>query len=348
MQTQDERLAFLMERQKGIGGSDIAAICGVDPYRSAFDVYVEKTRPPDLSDPENIHMLRGIVLEDVAAELYAEASGYKVRRMAQRAHPEYPWAMVNVDRQILSGNGKGTGALEIKSPMSRTFSDIIQYGMKDAYILQLQWALGVTGYDWGEFCAINLEHGAGPIIHFPVERNDELINDMIVRAERFWFHHVDPRIPPTPDMWKPGAPMEVPEHSGEAVTLESPEVVDLAKSVMDAWKHKKEAEEDYKACKGAAIKLMKEIEATRVHVPGVGKMNHIWQPGRTTFDFKKLKAYGAVDPDKLYQIMCDDYGWDVERVQELLDEAALDFESFEKTGNAYQQFVPYPAKGASE
>jgi putative phage-type endonuclease len=346
MQTTEERQAFLVERQKGIGGSDIAAICGVDPYRSPFDVYLEKTRPPDLSDPANIHMLRGLLLEDVAAELYSEASGNKVRRVGQRAHGEHPWAIVNADRQILSSNGKGTGALEIKSPMTRTFSDIIAGGMKDPYILQLQWALFVTGYSWGEFCAINLEHGAGPIIYFPVERNDELINLMLTKAESFWFGHVEPRLPPTPDMWKGGEPLQVPEHSGEAVTLGSPEVVELAQAVMFSWKQKKLAEEAYKDTKKAATKFMREIEATKIHVPEVGKLNYVWQPGRVQFNSKALKAYGAVDPDKLRYALVDEYAMESSYFEEILRECGLDFEQFEKQGNAYQQFTPYPAKGA--
>jgi putative phage-type endonuclease len=344
MQSNEERLAFLTERQKGIGGSDIAAICGMDPYRSAFDIYLDKTRPVDLSGPENIHMLRGILLEDLGADLYSEASGHKVRRMAQRAHKDYPWAVVNADRQILAGGDRGTGALEIKSPMAYTFSNIISYGMKDAYTLQLQWALFVTGYDWGEFCAINLEHGAGPIIYFPVERDDVLINEMHVRAERFWHLHVEAGTPPTPDMWATGEPVEVPEHSGEAVTLESAEVVELARGVVAAWKMKKAAEDSYKLRKDEVISLMKKIEAVKLHVPGVGKMNHTWQPGRTTFNHKKLKLYGAIDPDKLRVELAE---WDLmdgEQIDVILAECGMDFEMFEKKGNAYQQFVPYPAK----
>lgn len=43
--TRDETTAWLAERQKGIGSSDAAAVCGLDPYRSALECYVEKTSP---------------------------------------------------------------------------------------------------------------------------------------------------------------------------------------------------------------------------------------------------------------------------------------------------------------
>jgi len=345
MQTTEERLAFLTERQKGIGGSDIAAICGVDPYRSAFDVYLDKTRPVDLSDPQNIHMLRGLVLEDVAAELYSEDSGNKVRRMGQRSNTAYPWAIVNADRQILgNGTGKGTGALEIKSPMTTTFSKIISDGMKDQYILQLQWALFVTGYDWGEFVAINLEHGAGPIVYFPVERNNDLMHEMFVRAERFWQGHVEPRLPPTPDMWKQGDPIEVPEHKGDALTLASPEVVELAQGVFEAWKKKKEATDEYDEKKKEATKFMRDLDAQKVHIPGIGKMNNIWQPGRPQFDHKKLKTYGGIDPDKLFSALVTEWDISDDSARLILAECALDFGMFETQHDAYRQFTPYPAK----
>lgn len=39
-----DRLQWLKERQKGIGGSDAAAVLGVSRWRSPFMVYMEKTR----------------------------------------------------------------------------------------------------------------------------------------------------------------------------------------------------------------------------------------------------------------------------------------------------------------
>ena len=41
----NEKLNWLIERQKGIGGSDIGAIMGFNKWKTAFEVYVEKTEP---------------------------------------------------------------------------------------------------------------------------------------------------------------------------------------------------------------------------------------------------------------------------------------------------------------
>ena len=44
------RDAWLAERRKGIGASDVAAILGEDPRRSALSVYAEKI--DDIETPE--------------------------------------------------------------------------------------------------------------------------------------------------------------------------------------------------------------------------------------------------------------------------------------------------------
>ena len=37
------RIEWLKARQKGIGGADVAAILGINPYRTPLDIYREKT-----------------------------------------------------------------------------------------------------------------------------------------------------------------------------------------------------------------------------------------------------------------------------------------------------------------
>ena len=38
-----KNLTWDQKRQGGIGGSDIGAICGVNSYKTAYDVYLDKT-----------------------------------------------------------------------------------------------------------------------------------------------------------------------------------------------------------------------------------------------------------------------------------------------------------------
>lgn len=48
--TSAERLEWLKTRQTGIGGSDVAAILGLNRYRTPLDVYNDKTATDDPQD----------------------------------------------------------------------------------------------------------------------------------------------------------------------------------------------------------------------------------------------------------------------------------------------------------
>ena len=70
---------WLMLRKQGIGGSDAGAVCGVNPYRSAFNVYTDKTSP-DVHEEDNERMRQGRDLEDYCAKRFSEATGHRLAR----------------------------------------------------------------------------------------------------------------------------------------------------------------------------------------------------------------------------------------------------------------------------
>ena len=47
------QIDWLKERQKGIGGSDVAAILGMSPWRTPYQVWEEKTTPIDETAEED-------------------------------------------------------------------------------------------------------------------------------------------------------------------------------------------------------------------------------------------------------------------------------------------------------
>src|SRR5690625_1801045 len=92
------RQDWLHERQKGIGGSDASAILGFNPWKSAFELYIEKTSDTVQEiDNEAIHW--GNVLEDVVAEEFTRRTGKRVRRRNQIfKHKEHEFMIANIDR----------------------------------------------------------------------------------------------------------------------------------------------------------------------------------------------------------------------------------------------------------
>jgi putative phage-type endonuclease len=65
---QMSREDWLKHRNKGIGGSDVSAICGLNPWRSPLSVYLEKTGQIEAAE-ENEAMRWGTLLEPVVAKI---------------------------------------------------------------------------------------------------------------------------------------------------------------------------------------------------------------------------------------------------------------------------------------
>ena len=203
------REEWLAMRRTGIGGSDIAAIMGLSPWRSAVDVYLDKIGETK-DTGENEAMFWGNVLEDVVARHYATKTGAKVQRIGtMMQHPSKPWMLGNIDRAIVTpgsrarfDGGKLLGAdgiLECKTAGAFKAADWGNENDQDAipthYAAQCFWYMGVTGMEW---CDIAVLIGGQRYLSKRIERDDEVIRAMEDRAEEFWHRHVLARIPPEP------------------------------------------------------------------------------------------------------------------------------------------------------
>lgn len=199
---------WLAARKRGVGGSDISAIVGVNPFRSAIEVFLEKTGR--IVTEENQKMRWGKILEDPVAREYAESEGVAVRRInAILQHPEHEFALVNLDRLIVkNGQGldeekpvhahllnRGNGSLEIKTT---GWAKAWEGGeIPDFNYTQLQWQLGITGLKWGQFgVLISGQEFLKPAIS---EFNAKVFKNMLLIANRFWTENVLKDRAPEPD-----------------------------------------------------------------------------------------------------------------------------------------------------
>ncbi|EGO8273418.1 endonuclease, partial [Enterococcus faecalis] len=91
---------WLEDRRKGIGGSDVATILGLNQYKSAYQLWLEKTGQVELKDTESEPAYWGNVLEEVVAKEFQERTGKKVRRRNQVfEHSLHPFLRANIDRE---------------------------------------------------------------------------------------------------------------------------------------------------------------------------------------------------------------------------------------------------------
>ena len=100
-----DKLEWLKERQKGIGGSDVGAIMGVNKWKSAFEIYLDK--PEEITEEkessEAAHF--GTILEDIVAKEFTLRTGKKVRKDNRHlVHKNYPFMVANIDRRIVGEN----------------------------------------------------------------------------------------------------------------------------------------------------------------------------------------------------------------------------------------------------
>ena len=95
---------WLSYRKQGIGGSEAGAVCGLNPYRTPLQVYLDKTSGW-AEDNDNEAMRQGRDLEEYVAKRFMEASGKKVRRAnAMFYDPAHPFMLADVDRMVVGEN----------------------------------------------------------------------------------------------------------------------------------------------------------------------------------------------------------------------------------------------------
>ena len=187
----DEKI-WLAYRKKGIGGSDAGAVCGLNPYRSAMAVYLDKTTE-ETEQVDNEAMRQGRAFEDYVARRFMEASGKKVRRAnAIFYNEQYPFMLADVDRMVVGENA----GLECKTA-SPYMADHWKNGQIPIhYELQSHHYMVVTGADcW--YIAV-LIYGR-EFKWYRIERDEELINYLIEVERDFWENHVQKRVLPNPD-----------------------------------------------------------------------------------------------------------------------------------------------------
>ncbi len=90
-------------RRTYLGGSDVAAMLGISPWKSPLALFMEKTgeiAPADLSDNEAVQW--GIILEEPIAQAYQRKTGNTVRRWSKRlTHPVHDFIAAHLDRRIV-------------------------------------------------------------------------------------------------------------------------------------------------------------------------------------------------------------------------------------------------------
>lgn len=189
-----DREAWLVIRQMGIGGSDIAAICGASKYSTALQVYESKLNPP--ADFDNQYMEWGRRIEPLIAEKFQECHPelkvYRPTGVVYR-HPIHDWALATVDGVLYDEEKDEFGILEIKTGGTTQKKEWKNGNIPEGYYLQIQWYFAVTGLKWGWFARLIGGNDYGEVY---VERDDEKVSALLQAGKWFWEQNVLALTPP--------------------------------------------------------------------------------------------------------------------------------------------------------
>lgn len=178
------RLEWLLERKKGIGGSDIAAVCGLNRYRTPMDVWYDKIS--DVRDEEpNLAMKLGTYLEPLIVKEYEAMTGNKVVvDLDAIKHERYPFARCNLDGMVLAADG-GKGVLEVKTAGSSRHWGAGEEEIPDEYYCQVQWNMLIAGLDWADVPVLFFDYGRRIEI-YTIEADRDFQQFLVDKAKAFW------------------------------------------------------------------------------------------------------------------------------------------------------------------
>lgn len=241
------------DRTKYIGGSDIAAVCGISKYRTPYQVWLEKVgRGEEIQD--NRYMYWGRKLEQTVINEFCKRTGLTVSRQQDFVTNEkHPFLGSTIDGFIESENA----IVEAKtSSRGDGFGEDGSDDMPIDYILQ---------------CAHNCNNINASKVYVPVliggndfriliyTRNGTLQNKIEFKAVDFWGRYVVPQVPPqitTLEDVKSLYPLAI---SNSTIVAEN-QIESLYYEILEHEKRKSIIEEEVEALKVKILDYMKDNE----------------------------------------------------------------------------------------
>jgi len=197
-----------VKRPFGIGGSDIGAILGLSPYKTAFQVWSEKVDQFSQASRDALRLRFGHHIEPFIAQEYEKATGTKTAAHQQTLfHPKHPFLYGHIDRFVLAegitqpfidSQVACSTILECKSASIFNRHEWGETGTDEippAYHAQCAWYMAITECSRVDVAVLL---GNQDFRIYVVKRDLELETRLIERALDFWQNNVLGKLPPKP------------------------------------------------------------------------------------------------------------------------------------------------------
>lgn len=270
---------WLKKRKEGIGGSDAASVLGLNPYKSSMSVYMGIKNDLVIDEEINYKMDLGNKLEDFVANEFTLKTGKKVRNVnGILKNDKYPFALANIDRAVVGEKA----FLECK--VTNSYSKKSWQKEVPIYCqVQCYHYMAVTG---ATHCYIAALIGNEELVIHKLDRNEELINEIMNLEKMFWDKCIlgeELPIPDGSDDYSSVLQELYKDSIEEEVILFEKE--DLLKRYDDVRELVKDLDSEKKAIEQYLQMQMKEYE-----VAYLGDRKITWKKQvRNTVDTKRLK-----------------------------------------------------------
>lgn len=207
-QTFNSRGTWLVGRQKGIGGSDAAAVLGLNPYMSNVELWALKTGRVGKADLSGNKLVEyGTRAETSLRELFRlDFPEYRVEHDAFSifTNPDFPWALASLDGRIYDDYTGRTGVLEIKTATinGSAQADKWKNRIPDNYFCQVLHYMAVMEADFAILKAQLKYERPGDLLevtkHFYIEMEDvrDQAEYLMEEERKFWQYVQTDKEPP--------------------------------------------------------------------------------------------------------------------------------------------------------
>lgn len=258
----------LENRKAGLGGSDTATILGLNPYKSSYQLWLEKT---GRSEPEDISnkfaVKRGNDMESLVAKWFTDETGMIVRRDNRTiTNDDFPFMLGHIDRRI---QGKPEG-LECKTANWRVAMTFGEEGTDDVpanYLIQCMHYMAVTGWRVWHLAA----DLGGDFRIYRIEYDEALIAHIAKTVAEWWERHI---IDDEPPALETDNDLKIAYPNGDKEKL-----IEASPAIAGVHSELKTVVEDFNKMKERKSALENQLKAA------------IGDGGGLTFDGKKLATW---------------------------------------------------------
>lgn len=273
---------WLRERKNYLGGTDLAAICGLSPYRTALDVYLDKTSD-DIAENTNSAMRWGSLLEDVIAKAYSEDTGYDVTIEPNTIyHPSIKFLGANIDRWV----NNGTHILECKTAgftKAKEWGDLGTDQIPESYLIQVAYYAAICNVSKIDIAVLI---GGQDFRIYTYLKNNNLEDKLIKIACNFWYNHVEKKIAPKCVNTKDTFNLFPQSNNKEIIAKEG-----ILAKLEELKKARLSEEEIQKTIERLKVEIQEFMQDYDVLIDENGNIIATWKntAPRTCFDLKRFK-----------------------------------------------------------